>query len=54
MNLLQLVFEFVYSSNTRLNGSRAQVLKPGTRNTGTPTNKVSFVFDLGLELMVSG
>ena len=25
-----------------------------TRNTGTPTNKVSFVFELVLELMVSG
>ena len=25
-----------------------------TRNTGTPTNEVSFVFEFGLELMVSG
>ena len=35
----------------------SHVLKPGTpqhRNTGTLTNKVSFVFALGLELMVSG
>ena len=46
---IQIISNIITDNDVRKTDPFPHVLKPGT-----PTNKVSFVFELGLELMVSG